>query len=194
MTKIIGLTGGIGSGKTTIANYFQSLGIPVYIADTAAKKIIDEPLVQQQIQQAFGESVVIGNKVDREKLAAIVFSNPEQLAVLNSIVHPAVRNHFQQWLIAHQNEPIVIKETAILFESSSDKDCDAIITVTAPIETRIERVISRDRTTKEAVLQRVQNQWTDEMRISKSDYVIDNNDLSEAQTQANEILKKLLNP
>jgi dephospho-CoA kinase len=194
MTKIIGLTGGIGSGKTTIANYFKSLGIPVYIADDEAKRLLDDSKIQQKIIEVFGENIIENNKVVREKLAAVVFQNPEKLNALNAIIHPAVKEHFVNWLSQHQENPIIIKEAAILFESGTYKDCDKIITVVTPLETRIKRVISRDETTKEAVLNRVKNQWTDKMRIAKSDFVIKNNDLSDAKSQADEILQKLINP
>lgn len=193
MTRIIGLTGGIGSGKTTIAKHFQSLGIPVYIADDEAKKIIDEPIIQQQIVKVLGMQLV-DNKIDRKQLANLVFSNPEKLRLLNEIVHPAVKTHFKNWLKSKQKHPIVIKEAAILFESGTDQDCDKIITVIAPIESRIERVLSRDHTSREDILNRMNNQWTDQMRIEKSDYVIDNTGLITAKAQAEEILKKLQNP
>lgn len=114
--------------------------------------------------------------------------------VLNAIIHPAVKEHFLDWLSQHQENPIIIKEAAILFESGTYKDCDKIITVIAPLETRIKRVISRDKTTKEKVLNRVKNQWTDEMRIAKSDFIIENNNLTDAKSQADKILKKLINP
>ncbi len=194
MTKIIGLTGGIGSGKTTIALYFKSLGVPVYIADDEAKKILDTPKIQKEIKAEFGAVIFENNKVSKQKLASIVFQNPEKLNALNAIIHPAVNKHFEQWLQLHQNYPIVIKEAAILFESGSYLGCDKIITVVAPLETRIQRVILRDESTKEEVLNRIKNQWTDEMRAAKSDYIIENNQLPEAKLQVDEILKKLTNP
>ncbi|WP_298223004.1 dephospho-CoA kinase [Flavobacterium sp.] len=194
MTKIIGLTGGIGSGKTTIAQYFKSLGIPVYIADDEAKKMLDVPTIQKEIKETFGEVVFENGAISRPKLASVVFENPEKLKVLNGIIHPAVKEHFKDWFVQHSNNPIVIREAAILFESGSYLDCDKIITVVAPLETRIQRVLSRDKTTREAVLNRIKNQWTDEMRIAKSDFVIENNDLSNAKEQVDKILKKLTNP
>jgi len=191
MTKIIGLTGGIGSGKTTIANYFHSLGIPVYIADTESKKITDNPGIVQKIQQTFGNDIFDGTVLNRGKLADLVFNNPAKLKQLNAIIHPVVKEHFQSWLTQHCKYPLIIKEAAILFESGSYKDCDKIITVTAPIETRIKRVLSRDKASREVVLDRINNQWTDEQRIEKSDFVINNTNLENAKLQADEILKKL---
>lgn len=194
MTKIIGLTGGIGSGKTTIAQYFKSLGVPVYIADDEAKKLLDNPNIQNKIKAIFDEFVFENNTISKEKLASIVFQNPQKLSELNAIIHPAVKEHFQLWVANHQNEPMVIKEAAILFESGSNQDCDKIITVVAPLETRIQRVISRDKTSKEAILNRIKNQWTDEMRMAKSDYIIENIDLEIAKQQAYKIFQKLSNP
>lgn len=193
MTKIIGLTGGIGSGKSTIATYIQSLGYPVYIADLEAKKIMETPEMAARIEATFGADYVRNQQVNREKLAQHVFQNPEALQQLNAIVHPAVQKHFEQWVQQQSNAPFVFKEAAILFESGSYANCESIITVVAPIETRIERVIARDNTTREAVLQRIQNQWTDEERIVKSDFTIQNTSLEEARLQTETILNLLKN-
>src|SRR6478609_8181903 len=170
MVKIIGLTGGIGSGKTTVANEFASQGIPVYITDQEARKLMQSEIVLKQIREEFGESVFEQNLLIREKLSEIVFNNPSRLITLNSIVHPAVKEHFKQWVLEHKNEPCVIYESAILFESGSYKECDFIINVVAPLEIRIERVIARDNTTREKVLERMKNQWNDEEKSSKSDF------------------------
>jgi dephospho-CoA kinase len=174
MTKIIGLTGGIGSGKTTVANHFLSLGVPVYIADDQARKIMQTQAVKNAIKEAFGDVVFDNDVLNRERLAGIVFNNSEKLAILNAIVHPAVKEHFGKWLTKHQDSPFVIYEAAILFESGGYKNCDYIITVTAPLELRIQRVMQRDNTTRELVLQRVNAQWDDEQRIANSDFVINN--------------------
>lgn len=191
MTKIIGLTGGIGSGKTTIANYFKSFGIPVYIADDQARKIMQSSEIIAAIKDAFGNSVFENDILNREKLAEIVFGNPKKLEVLNTIVHPAVKKDFDQWLLEHATAPYIIYEAAILFESGGYKRCDRIITVTAPVESRVERVMKRDKTTRELVLKRINAQWTDEQRISKSDFVIDNTSLEKAKTEVVKILKIL---
>lgn len=193
MTKVIGLTGGIGSGKTTVANYMKSLGIPVYIADEEAKKIMDSKEVIEQVSNTFGNAIITNNQIDREKLALLVFNHPEQLQKLNAIIHPIVKQNFDFWLKNHQNFPFVIKEAAILFESGSYKYCDSIITVTAPLETRIQRVIARDTTSREQVLSRMNNQWTEEQKIAKSDYVIHNITPEETKKQVDNILKLLKN-
>lgn len=192
-TKLIGLTGGIGSGKTTIANYILSKGIPVYISDTEAKKVMEQPEIIAKIKATFNEDITTNNILDRQKLASIVFGNPEKLKQLNAIVHPAVKIHFDNWVKQHQNHPIIIKEAAILFESGSYKDCDSVISVITPLETRIERVIQRDNTTREKVLQRINNQISDEERIAKSDYLIKNESLEEAKKQTDQILNLLEN-
>jgi dephospho-CoA kinase len=191
MTKIIGLTGGIGSGKTTIARYIESKGIPVYIADVEAKKVMEESKILKALQIAFGTDIVMNNYVNRSKLSSIVFNNPEKLALLNSIIHPAVKIHFKNWLNNHENEPFVIKETAILFETGGDKECYKTITVVATLENRIDRVISRDDVSKENVIERMNNQMSDEQRIELSDFVIQNETITSAKNQVDEILKLL---
>ena len=193
MTKVIGLTGGIGSGKTMVANYIQSLGFPVYIADDEAKKIMDSEKVIEDITDTFGSDILDDNTINREKLSKIVFDNPNKLQKLNAIIHPLVKKHFDSWLKNHSDSLLVFKEAAILFESGSDKYCDKIITVTAPIETRIHRVLERDNTSRDSLLKRIQNQWTDEQRIAKSDFVIHNISVKETYKQTNQILKLLKN-
>ena len=191
MTKIIGLTGGIGSGKTTIANHFMTAGIPVYIADDAARKIMQSEEIIEEIKKKFGTAIFETCILNREKLAQIVFNDPEKLKLLNAIIHPAVKKHFRNWILDHKNAPFIIYEAAILFESGSYKDCDKIITVTAPMESRIQRVIARDNTTREQVLKRINAQWNDDQRKAKSDYVIENDTLETAKSKVDEILKIL---
>lgn len=193
MTKIIGLTGGIGSGKTTIANYFISLGIPIYIADIEAKKIMKLPQIVSKIKEIFGEEVVVDNIINTPKLAQLVFNNPKKLKQLNSIVHPEVKKDFDNWVKQHKDFPFVIKEAAILFESGSYLYCDKIITVIAPIEARIKRVMERDKTTRENVLDRINSQWTDDQKTSKSDFVITNISIEDAKNQVGKIIGLLSN-
>lgn len=191
MTKIIGLTGGIGSGKSTVANYFQSLGMPVYIADEQAKIISDSPEILQKIKSTFGNDIFENEKLNREKLSQIVFNDSQKLQQLNAIIHPAVKKDFELWVLKHKNAPYLMKEAAILFESGSYKDCDFVITVVAPLETRIQRVIKRDNTTRENVLRRIENQWSDDKRIAKSKFVIENSDIESTKEQIEQIFKKL---
>ena len=192
MAKIIGLTGGIGSGKSTIAQYFQTKGIPVYIADDESRKITQTAEVIASINEKFGTEIFDDGILNRRKLAALVFENRQQLQQLNAIIHPHVKKHFDSWVNSHSNFPVVIKEAAILFESGSYEDCDKIITVIAPLELRLGRIIDRDKISRESAISRVNNQWTDEQRIARSDFIIENIDLEMAKRQADEILKKLM--
>ncbi|MBE8724141.1 dephospho-CoA kinase [Flavobacterium hungaricum] len=191
MTKVIGLTGGIGSGKTTIASYFRELGVPVYIADDGGKNVMQTEEVTDQIKTIFGTGIFDNNVLNRGKLADIVFNDKDELEKLNAIVHPAVKKDFEKWLEQHKNFDYVVYEAAILFESGRYKECDVVITVTAPEEVRIERVMKRDSNTKEQVLNRMKMQWNDEKRISKSNFVINNNNLKIAKEEVVEILKIL---
>ena len=191
MTKIIGLTGGIGSGKTTIAGFFKAAGIPIYIADDAGKKVMQDALVLNSIKEVFGNIVFNDGMLDRSELAKIVFSDPEKLQVLNKIVHPAIKQDFELWLKQNDKAQYVIYEAAILFESDKYKDCDVIISVVAPLETRINRVLERDATTRELVLKRINAQWTDAQRVEKSDFVIENISLESSKQEVDKILKIL---
>ena len=191
MSQIIGLTGGIGSGKTTLATYIESLGIPVFIADDEAKKLMQSDEVLREIKAVFGEAVFEKGQLNRQELASIVFSNPKKLSQLNGIIHPAVKKQFKVWLDQHQLAPFVVYEAAILFESGSYQNCDYIITITAPLEDRITRVMQRDNSSREQVLNRINAQWTDEQRATKSNFVIENSDPQIAKLQLDEILKIL---
>ncbi|MFD1605757.1 dephospho-CoA kinase [Flavobacterium artemisiae] len=191
MTKVIGLTGGIGSGKTTIASYFKELGVPVYIADDGGKNVMQTQEVIDKIKSTFGKGIFDNEVLNRGKLAEIVFKDKEELAKLNAIVHPAVKRDFENWLEQYKNFEYVIYEAAILFESGRYKECDVVITVTAPEEVRIERVMQRDNSTRKQVLNRMKMQWNDEKRISKSNFVINNNNLKIAKEEVVKILKIL---
>ncbi|WP_340073539.1 dephospho-CoA kinase [Leptobacterium sp. I13] len=189
---IVGLTGGIGSGKSTVGNMFAGLGIPVYIADEAAKNIMNtSDKVRNQIISLFGEAAYSGKEPNRTYIAKIVFNNPKKLQELNRIIHPKVKKDFEKW-VERQNAPYVIKEAAILFESGADKGCDYTITVTAPTEERIARVMKRDETTREAVIGRMNNQWGEEKRVALSDFVIENTSLHDTANQVNEIHEILI--
>ena len=192
MTKIIGLTGGIGSGKSTVAHYIASKGIPVYIADAAAKEIMEQPDVMAQIKQIFHQNVMTSEgKLDRKVIGQLVFTSPELLKKLNAIVHPLVKTHFIEWLQQHKTASFVLKEVAILFESGGNKECVKVILVTAPEAIRIQRTMLRDNTSQEAILNRIQNQLSDAEKIQKSDFVISNIDIKETYSQTDEILKIL---
>ena len=190
-TRIIGLTGGIGSGKSTIAAFYESLGVPVYIADDEAKKILYTPAATAELAVAFGEGILSQGRPDKAKIASIVFNDDEKLEVLNRIIHPKVRQHFKDWVATNRESPFIIKEAAILFESGSYKDCDEIILVTAPKEIRISRVMKRDKITRGQVLERMAAQWDDEKKAALSNYIIMNVDLGKAKAEAVKILKKI---
>ena len=191
MTKIIGLTGGIGSGKTTVAKMFAEFGVPIYIADEEAKKIMKSPKVLDQIRATFGDTVFDGLELNRSRMASVVFNDSEKLNALNGIVHPEVRNHFKVWLENHSDNECIIYEAAILFESGRFKECDYVITVTAPFEVRVQRVIARDTTSREEILSRMKMQWNDAQRFEKSNFIINNVKLSDTKAEIVKILKIL---
>lgn len=189
----IGLTGGIGSGKTTIAQWFQEKGIPVYNSDFEAKKLMNEneDLIQQLIE-LFGDETYKNGEYNRSYVASKVFNDKELLNQLNAIVHPAVFKHFDEWL-DNQNSSFVVKEAAILFESGSYKDCDYIISVIADEEIRIDRVAKRDQLNEDQIRSRMKNQWTDEQRIEKSDFIIENNkDLKALKLEFEKVFDEIL--
>ena len=169
----IGLTGGIGSGKTYIAEIFSRLDIPVFNSDVEGKKCMQENnSVREQIINLFGKEIY-NNKLDTGKLANIVFNNHELLENLNAIIHPMVIEKFNMW-VSYQNSDIVIKESAILFESGTNKELDKIICVSAPEGTRIQRIIERDGLTKKEILSRINNQISQEEKEKLSDFIIQN--------------------
>ena len=179
MTKIIGLTGGIGSGKTTVVKYFASKGIPVYIADEAAKDIMHDKKVVQEVQAIFSENVILKNGLlNRNAIRELVFTNKNKLEQLNKIIHPKVKIDFENWLKKNEKVPFIIKEVAILFETNGQKYCDATILVTAPIETRIKRVLARDKILRENILQIINNQLPEEEKMKLATYVIENKNLN----------------
>lgn len=184
---VVGLTGGIGSGKSTIAKAFAALGIAVFNSDEQAKALIaTDAQVKERIIAAFGEEAYHNGEYNRAYIAQIVFNNSEKLAILNGIVHPALAEYFKQWA-KEQTSPYVLKEAAILFESGSYKDCDYIITVTAPEEVRIARVMARDHCTEAQVRARMAQQWSDTQRIALSNAVIENIDLEKAKKEVRRI-------
>ncbi|MCD6556366.1 MAG: dephospho-CoA kinase [Bacteroidales bacterium] len=172
---IIGLTGGIGSGKTVVSKVFENLGIAVYNSDIEAKLLMNNnPEIINKFKMIFGFEIYDdNNRLNKKKLADLIFNDKNKLKTVNSIVHPAVKKHFTNW-VQMQKSPYVIKETAILFESGTYKEVDKIITVTAPLDLRISRLIGRDRLSKEAIIERVNNQLNEDYKIKNSDYVIYN--------------------
>lgn len=185
--KIIGLTGGIGSGKTTIAKMFEKLGVPVYYADDEAKKLMNtSDRIKEKLIDLFGENAYKNDVLNREFIASIIFNDKTKLNEINSIVHPEVENHFKNWT-KNQTSKYVIQENAIIFENSSQNRFDHIITVTAPDDVKIQRVIKRDHTSSEKVLERMHNQLDDEFKIKNSFFVINNILLEDSKKEVKRI-------
>lgn len=192
--KKIGITGGIGSGKSTVCRVFEMLGIPVYYSDDMAKNILDTNTnVLEKIIHAFGADLLNDSgKVDRKKLASVVFNSKEKLDQLNKIVHPAVGKDFEKWCELKSQAPYILKEAAILFESDAFKNVDKVITVTAPVDLRIKRVVVRDKVSEGEVLSRISKQMSDEEKIKRSAFVIVNDEQQMVIPQILEIHKKLI--
>lgn len=185
--KIIGLTGGIGSGKSKVLNEFKSFGVTCYEADKVAKKLmINDQDLANKIKSIFGSDVYHGNELDRNKLANLVFNDETKLASLNAIVHPRVASDFKLFK-SKQKGPYVIKEAAILIESGAYKNCDLIILVTSPKSDRLKRVIKRDGISEKDVMDRMRSQWEDEKKIPFADFVIENNDWDKTKLQIEKI-------
>ncbi|HEV2831183.1 MAG TPA: dephospho-CoA kinase [Hanamia sp.] len=172
----IGLTGGIGSGKTTVAHIFEALGIPVYNADDAAKRLMaqDEEL-KKKIENSFGKESYSNNKLNRKYLAEKVFSDVEKLSLLNSLVHPATIKDAEKWMDA-QNAPYLIKEAALIFESGAQKNLDFVIGVKAPLALRMQRTMQRDKISADKVKARIDRQLDEEMKLRLCDYIIVNDE------------------
>ena len=174
----IGLTGNMGSGKTTVSKVFEILGIPVFYADDEAKKVmVTDQILINSIKSTFGEiSYFADGTLNRKHIAAIVFNNDAELKKLNALVHPAVFRAFDEWVKNFNDIPYVLKEAALLFESDSYKFCDYTIMVQAPLETRIKRVMQRDGLTLDEVERRNSNQFPEEKKTQLADYIIKNDD------------------
>ncbi len=189
---IVGLTGGIGSGKTTVANMFNKLGIPIYIADLEAKKLMNRSkVIKRKLIQLFGTNTYKDGIVNKVFLAEKIFNDKELLDKMNAIVHPKVKAHLKKW-IEKQNSQYVIYEAAILFENGGYKKCDYIITVTAPKIVRIQRVIQRDSSTNQKVEAIMDNQWSDAEKIKLSHFVIKNNSLNQTEIQVKNVHQNIL--
>lgn len=192
MARIIGLTGGIGSGKSSIMKHIETLGYKVYYADDAGKKVMKKKEIIDQIVLLFGSGVLNEDlTLNRKKIAEIVFVDPDKLQALNQIVHPAVAKDFDNFLRNLKENELVIKESAILFESKANENCDIVILITAPEEVRIQRVMTRDNSTFDEVKIRIDNQISDEIKKERSDYVINNMTLSESFEEIAKILKNI---
>lgn len=189
---VVGLTGCIGSGKTTVLKEFEKLLIPVYIADIEAKKIMRTNVsVKGAIKELLGEESYVGEDLDRGYIADKVFHNKELLNQLNKIVHPAVHKHFKEF-VKKQTAQYLVYENAILFENKNELFCDKVIVVTASEKNRIDRVMKRDGVSKEDVLARMKNQWSQEDKIAKADFILENMDALRIKEQVLKIHKQLI--
>jgi dephospho-CoA kinase len=190
----IGITGGMGAGKSTVCKIFGQLDVPIYDADSRAKWLMsNDKYLRKAITDNFGwDSFTRKDELNREYLGKVVFNNEEQLKILNSIVHPAVMKDYEIWTLDHKDKPYSIKEAALLFESESYKSLHKVIVVTSPIETRIGRTMKRDHVKREDILKRIQNQRTDRERMSMADWVIYNDGVHSLIEQTMEIHHTIL--
>jgi dephospho-CoA kinase len=186
----IGLTGGIGSGKSIVARVFETLGIPVYYADDAAKRLMstDENL-KESIIKNFGEECYKSGQLDRKQLASIVFNNKEKLKLLNSLIHPATIADANEWM-KKQKSAYIMKEAALLFESGADKNLDYVIGVLSPADLRIKRVMQRDGLTEKEVMQRIDQQMDEKEKMKRCDFIITNDEKQLVLPQILELDKK----
>lgn len=188
----VGLTGGIGSGKSTVARILETLGIPVYYADDAAKQIMNTDLgLRKEIQAHFGDAAYADGQLDRKYLAGIVFNDPEKLSLLNSLIHPVTIRHSEQWF-RRQSAPYAVREAALLFESGASENLDFIIGVYAPKQLRLQRVIKRDGLSADEIQKRMSRQINEEMKMKLCDAVIGNDEQQLVIPQVMEIHERLL--
>lgn len=188
----LGLTGGIGSGKSTVAQLFELLNIPVYCADIESKKLTaTSPEIKTKLIDVFGEEIYKDGELNKPLLASHIFNDKEKLEIVNNIIHPEVVKDFEKWVDKHSTYPIVAHEAAILFESGLNKIMDKVVLVYAPLETRVERVMKRDKVSREMVIQRMNNQMSEEDKLKLSDFVIVNDDSQSLISQTLDILKDL---
>lgn len=191
--KKIGLTGGIGSGKSTVARIFEVMGIPVYYADDRAKQLmVEDPELKAGIIALFGAEAYSQNELNRAHIAHLAFSDPTLLKKLEALVHPAVLADGERWHNGQQGVPYTIKEAALLFESGSYKALDRIIVVTAPLELRIERVMKRDQISRDSVEARIARQMLEEEKIKLADFIIVNDGSRSLIRQVGEIHRQII--
>ena len=192
MVLRVGLTGGIGSGKSTIAQIFEVLGIPVYYADISAKKLMNENAdLRSSITNIFGEQAYTNNILDRKYISSIVFSDPAKLQQLNALVHPATKKDGEAWM-QEQTSPYAIHEAALIFEAKVSDRLDLVIGVSSPIELRIKRAMERDKVSREEVLKRMEQQLDEEVKMSKCNFVLINDELQLLIPQVLTLHEKLI--
>ncbi|MCS7075079.1 MAG: dephospho-CoA kinase [Bacteroidia bacterium] len=184
MVRVIGITGGIGSGKTTVCKWFEDRSAPVYNADVQAKWLMNHDLnLRSKLITHFGSDIYENNTLNTAKLASIVFQDSNQLATLNKLVHPVVFEHFESWKQQYKHLPFVLKEAALMYETESYLQTDAIVVIYAPMKVRLERACKRDKTEPETILARMQKQLPEDHKLHKADYVIYNDSIHELVPQ-----------
>ena len=185
--KVVGLTGGIGSGKTTVLSMFLDLGVPVYIADIEAKKLTNtSKVIRKKIIALLGKNSYLKTEINKKYVADMIFNDDELLKKVNKIIHSKVAHHFKKW-VDKQNGVYCIKETAILFESASYKLCDYTILITSPKEERLKRLKNRDQLTRKEIENRMNNQWSDIEKSQLADVLIENVRLKNTQKKVEEV-------
>jgi dephospho-CoA kinase len=191
--KRIGITGGIGAGKSTVSKILEAMGFPVFNSDLQAKNTADfNPEVKVEIISLFGDSIYSNNELNRPKMADLIFNDPLLREKLNHIIHPRVRAAFDEFALVSSSE-LVFNEAAILFETGAYKQLDATILVTSPKELRIQRLLSRDKTSREAIEARMNTQWSDEEKRELADYIIENDENQSLIKQVEQLISVLLN-
>jgi dephospho-CoA kinase len=190
--KKVGVTGGIGSGKSTVCKIFNHLGIPVFDADSEAKNLLNTKEVYEFYITEFGDKVLSDNNLDKKKIARLIFNNPDDLKKVNAFIHPLVGKLFSKWIDNHTDAPYIIHEAALIFEAGINKNLDYTIFVSAPEELRIERVIKRDSSTREDILNRIRNQMPDKDKAAMADFLIYNDEESFLITQVLNLHEKFL--
>ena len=190
---VIGLTGGIGSGKSTVSRLFEAMGIPVYIADTESKRLTESsPVIKEKLTERFGMDLYAAGKLNKTLLSSLIFENENNRNFVNSVIHPEVWIDFERWKAQHTNSPVLIIETALLFETGYSETVDIAVTVAAPEELRISRLICREGWSRQEILSRIRSQFPEEEKILRSNYVIYNDDRQAVIPQVEKILKEII--
>jgi dephospho-CoA kinase len=190
--KVIGLTGGIGSGKSIISCLLNIMGVPVYTADVESKRLTESsPVIRKKLTERFGTDLYAGGKLNKTLLASLIFENDTYRDFVNSVIHPVVRMNFEQWKAQQVESPVIAIEAAILFESGFADTVDVSVTVAAPEDIRISRIELREGWSRESIVARIQSQLSEEERIHRSDYIIYNDDIKALIPQIEKLLRIL---
>lgn len=190
---IIGLTGGIGAGKSVVAKILESMGFAVFYSDYEAKELVNkDPVIREELSALVKEDLYLTGELDRQRLATLIFGSTELRAQVNNIIHPRVRAHFRNFCEAHAEAQLIFNEAAILFETGVYKNFDSNILVTAPDELRIERVMNRDKVSEKEVRKRMDAQWSDDQKKEFADFVLVNDEKTPLLEQVESVLDQLI--